>query len=753
MNWTTAEKLSLNQTSATIYALKPVSTYVFRAKLVGYSRSGNWTPLVEIKTAEGIPSAIRNIRLTELSPFGAVVSWVSPLESNGAISYFKMEVNGRRSYNASFYQSINTNVTDRTHEVLSRLLPATLYNISIYARNRKYIGPASSITYQTEALPPLQPDPVVLDEATSIFSSVKVTAAAVPAVYGPVTAYQVVVELQEGNSKVLNFSKAVPKYEEARLRNLSFYETRRLKPFVGASDFYIGDGRVDSGLTNAPLNQRQNYTIYIRAVTDWNSNTLYSLPSATHLWRYPLNTEPVLAEDERTASSITIKLVKMHGNVQYMRIIVQRIDLQRAAELPQPDFYYESNITLYAASKERQFMVPYVAAELGKNYFEAVDRFVIGDGKLTNRSSTRKRRSISEQNITSFFNGPLDPGSSYVVFFRAYHKGGVYFSSTWSDPITTEQLTPAAKVQVSTSVGLIMGITICAIAVPFFIIFGYVLWKRNRKAFDSNYQLSTMELVGNGKKSRMISFFDDHFDAEDSIGSSTATPPYDLKYEVDAAHQPILISDFSGYYDAMKEKDYAFEDEFIELRESSSKERLASTGNIALNKDKEAVALDSARVVLEREKKGASNYINAAFVDSYNAQNAYIATQSPMKGMIKDFWDMILQQNVRTIVMLTHVLDEDRLASPDYWPTSVKLIFGDGDVVVESKDNVFDDCAVVRGFLLSGKKKQPRTVRHFQFNKWPKRGIPISTKDLLMFRDLVNQWHKGKSSPQVVHCR
>ena len=683
------------------------------------------------------------------------IKWDTPLQPNGVVLYFGVEVRGVRSYNISFKEQIHMNISNQTQGRIRDLSPATLYNISIHASNRKYDGVKGYVQYETEALPPLQPPPLIIDEATSIFSNVMVTAKAIPSANGPVTGYQVIVEQRDSNQAPVNLTKTVPSYNEARSRNLSYYLAKSIDHFNGVTSFFIGDGKISPGLMNAPLYQRRNYTIHIRAFTKWKGKTLCSSTSSAYLNRFPVKDKPVVSVGMQTLSSFTIKLVQMDSKVQYMRIIVRKADPGRTIQIPHPDEYADSNITIYSVSKRNHFTLPYAAAELNRRYFETFEDFVVGDGKQTNRSVARKRRNISTRNITTFFNGPLDPGSIYMVFFRAYHTNNVYFSSDWSSPIATKYWPKKLEAPKGLAVGLIIGIIICVIAVPFFIVIGFVLWKRNKKAFEANYRFSTMELVKNGGSSHNMRFSEEVFDPEDIGNGADSLPPYKLVYEVDATHSPIAVTDFSDYYDAMKEKDYAFEDEFNELDDSSSKEKGEGKKkiNVSFNRDPDAVALDDARVFLEREKKGASDYINAAFIDSYSMQNAYIATQAPLKETIRDFWDMVLQHNIRTIVMLTHVLDDDRLNTPDYWPTSVKLVFSSGELVVESKDNVFDDCAVVRGFVLSGKKKAPRIVRHFQFNKWPERGIPSSIKDLLNFRDLVNQWHKGKNTPKVIHCR
>ena len=56
-----------------------------------------------------------------------------------------------------------------------------------------------------------------------------------------------------------------------------------------------------------------------------------------------------------------------------------------------------------------------------------------------------------------------------------------------------------------------------------------------------------------------------------------------------------------------------------------------------------------------------SDYINANFVDGYSYQNAYIACQGPLSNTIEQFWMMVLQEKVQTIVMLTNLHENNRI--------------------------------------------------------------------------------------------
>lgn len=51
-----------------------------------------------------------------------------------------------------------------------------------------------------------------------------------------------------------------------------------------------------------------------------------------------------------------------------------------------------------------------------------------------------------------------------------------------------------------------------------------------------------------------------------------------------------------------------------------------------------------------------SNYINANFVDGFDHKKAYISTQGPLENTRKDQWKLMMQEDVRVVVMTTKLV-------------------------------------------------------------------------------------------------
>ncbi|XP_062568075.1 multiple epidermal growth factor-like domains protein 6 [Saccostrea cucullata] len=77
--------------------------------------------------------------------------------------------------------------------------------------------------------------------------------------------------------------------------------------------------------------------------------------------------------------------------------------------------------------------------------------------------------------------------------------------------------------------------------------------------------------------------------------------------------------------------------------------------NMPKNRYKTTFPYDHSRVVLNVSPD--NDYINANYIKDVEGKRRYIATQGPRKNTVQDFWEMIWQENIRVIVMVTKLTE------------------------------------------------------------------------------------------------
>ena len=90
-----------------------------------------------------------------------------------------------------------------------------------------------------------------------------------------------------------------------------------------------------------------------------------------------------------------------------------------------PGYYKREHLYTYdEARKQKPTLVPYIAAEFNAMDFDDYEIFTVGDSRRSsrakNKTSRRRRKEVTR--TFEFFNGPLEGGTLYAVFLRAYIK-------------------------------------------------------------------------------------------------------------------------------------------------------------------------------------------------------------------------------------------------------------------------------------------------------------------------------------------
>lgn len=116
---------------------------------------------------------------------------------------------------------------------------------------------------------------------------------------------------------------------------------------------------------------------------------------------------------------------------------------------------------------------------------------------------------------------------------------------------------------------------------------------------------------------------------------------------------------------------------------------------------------------------------------------------------------MIWNSKVETIVMVTHEVEKGRMKCHRYWPdpTSSPPVtsLNYGAVIVRHVRSTPHRHFVVREFTaeLDG---EVRAMRQFAYTSWPDHGVPLTTGELLGFRNAINCSITNHDVPILIHC-
>ena len=214
---------------------------------------------------------------------------------------------------------------------------------------------------------------------------------------------------------------------------------------------------------------------------------------------------------------------------------------------------------------------------------------------------------------------------------------------------------------------------------------------------------------------------------------------------------PFVVNGFNNYIRGMAaNKNEGFIREFRSICVGTDSKKIVSqlSENYHKNRYGTVTTYDHSRVRLFKMNNDPhSDYINASYINGYVVPNAYIATQGPLEHTKQDFWRMIWEQNVNSIVMLSNLNHGGQPKCTRYWPDT-ELTYGVVSVkkLSENKFSGF----LIREFEIEVEKSK-RSVLQFHYTEWPDVGYPIEEK-FLNFAYYIRYMRQDPKKPLLVHC-
>jgi len=168
------------------------------------------------------------------------------------------------------------------------------------------------------------------------------------------------------------------------------------------------------------------------------------------------------------------------------------------------------------------------------------------------------------------------------------------------------------------------------------------------------------------------------------------------------------------------------------------------------------------RVILDQVGSDpGSKFINANFIENWNGnRKGYIAAQGPKDTTIPHFWRMVWQEDVRTIIMTTGLMEGTKQKCARYWPQ---------ELYKEAENKGYHVHGGIAVGVVSGAKRdgykiadltvwavanpaEKRHIKHFWFDTWPDYGVPQDGLVLPKMLTAVREWNNVDEQPWLVHC-
>ncbi|XP_034051205.1 tyrosine-protein phosphatase non-receptor type 21 isoform X2 [Thalassophryne amazonica] len=187
--------------------------------------------------------------------------------------------------------------------------------------------------------------------------------------------------------------------------------------------------------------------------------------------------------------------------------------------------------------------------------------------------------------------------------------------------------------------------------------------------------------------------------------------------------------------------------------------------NAERNRFQDVMPYDDTRVELVPTKENNTGYINASHIKEIvgGQEWNYIATQGPLMNTCQDFWQMVWEQGVSIIAMVTAEEENGREKSFRYWPrlgsrhNSVTY----GRIKITAWFRAESGCYTTTGLKIKHLTSPERTVWHLQYTDWPDHGCPEDFKGFLTYLEEIQSVRRHTNStseptntnfPVLVHC-
>ena len=675
--------------------------------------SGEFSSPASNRTLPDKPGVIVSVYLVRAESNFLEIEWTPPIESNGIISQYRIKVLHQEINDLAIHTSSLNSIS------LRGLYPYTRYVIRVAATNQVDTGVYSkpSIFSTTEDTPS---EPIISQVYPQGHQLI---------VYWYTPYYP--------NGEIIDYNLTCHLHT---LNNTPSSSVTVLHEF----------GLFFYSASCTRLNPNTEYFIQLSAKNSFNTSWTSQLTRTDYL-------PPKLADDSitrpeviRENTYILPKFSPQLGNISFYLIVVLVYDPLTTTTDTLTTNQSIYSLLAYALTSEYSKPQNYIAANFTPTEY---GEFSLGDNEVYGK----------------YRNIPLKEGFGYTFYVKACVNSinpneFLAVSSNLSDPIIVTKEAPnneqvkaiSAVIAVST---IILFILICLFVL---LVSVYCVRFRNKRNFQKSASISRQHIPYQSCDSEFNTVpwsanlnFKKVPKSTDPVSNYRAAandPHLDARQPVPAFMLPKILQDLTADEDLRLSEEYSY------LVPIDTATTLIANADINARKNRylNILPYDHNRVCIAANVKNDSDYINASYIDSADSKNAYIATQGPTESTLEDFWQMVYEQHIQSIVMITKLKEKGVDKCIQYWPTKDTNIFGKYKVTLIATSIYCD--YVVRKLLLGNTttNKESRLIYHFQFISWPDHGVPshplpmlnfLKTVHLTMYRKLNVTGH-----PILVHC-
>jgi protein-tyrosine phosphatase len=447
------------------------------------------------------------------------------------------------------------------------------------------------------------------------------------------------------------------------------------------------------------LQAERNYSISVRVVTDDFTSTSVKVPEIRTNAGVPILSGNLTAPTIHDTTKAQFKLQKSafdNTNGEIISFALFVVTKQSNNADKSYGFWNGTDATWPSAPGEAVQLTPNLWNPF-ENGSDTVDFLIGNDTECSN---------------ANYCNRALSEDTEYYLIVRgltsaAFKDSGLlHFKTDMPDELQ--------------NLGLILGLTFGLIALLIILLLLLFWWRRKRKT-RSSYQ-------------------------DEEKRCSTSLP------------EAIPCHRFVDYYANNKDGYTIFKQQFLDLGLQSKEMSTAVTfANLPENRRKNRytniLPFDDTRVKLkiDEDDEISSDYVNASYIKGYSGKTEYIATQGPLESTTRDFWKMILQENVSVIAMVSQFVEQSKEKCCQYFPNNHETMsFGESLEVKCSTELHFGTYCIRT--LQVRKDSEQRNVVHMQFLEWPDFGVPQGTDNMLQFCHQLRENCESEGGLIVVHC-